>query len=123
MSQKTKSATGLGLDLGLFNKASLGLLNNENKKPQDEKNVKSSNKKNKVVKRSLKDSKANSSPKNIPEKEEEKKLGRPMIENDLLNKKLIASVTEEEYNKIVAKAGLVSVSTYLRTQMREAGII
>jgi hypothetical protein len=123
MSQKTKSATGLGLDLGLFNKASLGLLNNENKKPQDEKNVKSSNKKNKVVERSLKDSKINSSPKNTPEKEEEKKLGRPMIENDLLNKKLIASVTEEEYNKIVAKAGLVSVSTYLRTQMREAGII
>jgi hypothetical protein len=123
MSQKTKSATGLGLDLGLFNKASLGLLNNENKKPQDEKNVKSSNKKNKVVERSLKDSKVSSSPKNTPEKEEEKKLGRPMIENDLLNKKLIASVTEEEYNKIVAKAGLVSVSTYLRTQMREAGII
>jgi hypothetical protein len=123
MSQKTKSATGLGLDLGLFNKASLGLLNNENKKPQDEKNVKSSNKKHKVVERSLKDSKVSSSPKNTPEKEEEKKLGRPMIENDLLNKKLIASVTEEEYNKIVAKAGLVSVSTYLRTQMREAGII
>jgi hypothetical protein len=123
MSQKTKSATGLGLDLGLFNKASLGLLNNENKKPQDEKNVKSFNKKNKVVERSLKDSKVSSSPKNTPEKEEEKKLGRPMIENDLLNKKLIASVTEEEYNKIVAKAGLVSVSTYLRTQMREAGII
>jgi hypothetical protein len=123
MLQKTKSATGLGLDLGLFNKSSLGLLNNENKKPQDEENVEKLNGKNKVVGRSSKDIKANSVRQNIFKKEEEKKLGRPMIENDLLNKKLIASVTEEEYNKIVAKAGLVSVSTYLRTKMREAGII
>lgn len=46
-----------------------------------------------------------------------------MIEGELLNKKLIASVTEEEYEKLIKKAGLVSVSTYLRTQMREAGII
>ena len=120
MSKKIKSATGLGLDLGAFNKASLGLLNNEKQKPQDEKNVKSSSKKNKTVERTPK---INSVSKNTSEKEEEKKLGRPMIENDLLNKKLIASVTEEEYNKIIAKAGLVSVSTYLRTQMREAGII
>lgn len=114
MSQKIKSTTGLGLDLGSFNKTSLGLLNNENKKLQDEKIVQNPSKKSKVIV---------SVPKNIVEKEEEKKLGRPMIENDLLNKKLIASVTEEEYNKIVAKAGLVSVSTYLRTQMRGAGII
>jgi len=123
MSQNTKSSTGLGLDLGLFNKSSLGFLNNENKKPQDEENVERFNGKNKVVDPSSKDIKANSARQNTFEKEEEKKLGRPMIENDLLNKKLIASVTEEEYNKIVAKAGLVSVSTYLRTKMREAGII
>jgi len=123
MSQKIKSTTGLGLDLGAFNKTSLGLLNNENKKPQDGKIVKSLDKKNKIGGGVLNDKKVSGASKNTSEKEEEKKLGRPMIENDLLNKKLIASVTEEEYNKIIAKAGLVSVSTYLRTQMREAGII
>ena len=123
MSQKIKSTTGLGLDLGAFNKTSLGLLNNENKKPQDEKIVKSLDKKNKTGGGVLNNNKASGTSKNTSEKEEEKKLGRPMIENDLLNKKLIASVTEEEYNKIIVKAGLVSVSTYLRTQMREAGII
>ncbi len=118
-SQKIKPATGLGLDLGAFNKSSFGLLNNESKKRQDKESVKSLDKNNKIGGRTPKDSKIN----NTSEKDEEKKLGRPMIENDLLNKKLIASVTEEEYNKIVAKAGLVSVSTYLRTQMRGAGII
>ena len=110
MSKKTQS-TGLKINLDDFNKSSHNFL------IETDKEEKISNKKSKTEKKVI-----TKVSKNFEEKED-KKLGRPMIEGELLNKKLIASVTEEEYEKVTKKAGLVSVSTYLRTQMREAGII
>lgn len=110
MSNKT-AKMGLGLDLGQFNKTGHGFLKEETKKVEKETSTEKQKKKSKNI-----DNKS-------AEKEEDKKLGRPMIENDLLNKKLIASVSEAEYNKVIKDAGLVSASTYLRNKMREAGII
>lgn len=112
MPKKISKTTGLNLDLGQFNKTSHGFLKEEeNKKIVNEPIREQSKKIPKAIE-------------NKPvEKEGDKKLGRPMIEGELLNKKLIASVTETEYNKILKDAGLVSASTYLRTKMREARII
>lgn len=113
MSKKTHS-TGLKLNLDEFNKASHNFLI---ERDEEEKNLNIKKTKKKTTSKDHKDLQEK------PEEKEDKKLGRPMIEGELLNKKLIASVTEEEYENVIKKAGLVSVSTYLRTQMREAGII
>jgi hypothetical protein len=109
--------TGLNLDLTQFNKTSHGFLKEKEVSKKKESKIVSDG----VMEKTLRNTKVVKS--QPVEKGEDKKLGRPMIENELLNKKLIASVTETEYGKIIKDAGLVSVSTYLRTKMREAGII
>jgi hypothetical protein len=122
MSKKTQSM-GLGLNLDDFNKTSHRFLSDEPKvEVTSKKEQKVLDKKAKTEKK-VTTKTANVVAEEKSDEKEDKKLGRPMIEGELLNKKLISSVTEEEYEKVIKKAGLVSVSTYLRTQMREAGII
>ena len=88
MSKKTQS-TGLKINLDDFNKSSHNFL------IEPDKEEKISNKKIKTEKKVV--AKNSKSLQENSEEKEDKKLGRPMIEGELLNKKLIASVTEEEY--------------------------
>ncbi len=95
----------IGLDLSKFNQNSYGIL--KEKDP--------------IVAQKVPDK--NVVTKNKVEKEESKKLGRPMIGDEPLIKKLGVALTEKEYAKIENDAGLIAVSAYIRSCMKKAGII
>ena len=51
------------------------------------------------------------------------KVGRPIIGNEPLNKKITINFTENEIEKLIGKAGIIPVSPYIRDVLKKAGII
>lgn len=111
MSKKSANKSSTGLNLSEFDQTSHGFLNKEVEVKKDSKTTKVLKEK-KLPKEEVEQ-----------DKEESKKLGRPMFGDEPLNKKLGVSLTEREYQKILDDAALVPVSAYVRDRMKEAKII
>jgi hypothetical protein len=49
--------------------------------------------------------------------------GRPMVEDQPMDKKISINFTANELDKITKKRGMVAVATYLRSIIKSAGVI
>ena len=59
----------------------------------------------------------------VEQSQEPKKMGRPIMGDAPLNKKISIALTEKEENAIFDKAGGVPVSAYLRGMLKKSGVI